>query len=662
MLIRLVLAAFLLCMVISCFSIIWQDGSLQINGISFNLVPEVHYRTNSNLCETIVFSSEQTVYPDSCRLDFTSEFMDVSIKIVPGQGFLSQDWQVLINQTFKADITIRDVALKIDWLDDKGRVFLRGPKAINSSDPNLNQDLYPFTEKQMQVKQEESSVWIIASGFAGCKDVEWLNSDRIYYYDNSLHFARLYNQTNMNLRLIDIKPCHAGQTDDWSFLLFSEKPFLPDFNLWPYGKRAALAISNDADGETQPKLDALFFGTSDLNSPEYQTSGLAANGIVASNTVFGTNIGSLSGTWDAIESEGSSIGYHTFSNGSDLSYQIRQSLLNDMIDYHIRLWIDHSLPTNPEDFGMNGGDITSPYYILDIINESEIDYAWLGDTPYTNPFNLFAEPWRLPHLIYYFEALSKPVWFFGRTRMEAWEYLNDYYLFDFKHNMTSENLDRLIEENGLCVCYTHFGFNPSDNIVSFYEVKDNGEYVIRNDVNDVLVMLNDYQKNHSLWIDTVENIFDRMFVVDSIKITEVAVSECPGFVSVTIQNTSDRDISNFEYSYGSSNYCIPLLEAETTETIFLNAGLLPNPDDELLPFLVQFSNGSVFVRSRDLQTMPAVKIRIYNVKGQLLYSANSDTEKNYLSLPFATKASGIYFARIEAEGYKNQISKFTVLK
>jgi hypothetical protein len=150
-----------------------------------------------------------------------------------------------------------------------------------------------------------------------------------------------------------------------------------------------------------------------------------------------------------------------------------------MLPYNIRLWIDHGVPTNPEDLAWNGLVEGSPHYIGDVINQSNIEYAWMADTPASNPFNAFDDPWRLPHLLYELTALEKPVWFFGRTRTQTWEYLDQQITIDMKNQMTPENLDRLLIDRGLNICYTHFCFTNWTGINSFYITTPEGEYQVR---------------------------------------------------------------------------------------------------------------------------------------------------------------------------------------
>ncbi len=638
------------------------DGSLRVNGIDFDLNLEFNYRTNLSFCQTLQFVKTAEVLADSVVIRYENAALDVRVSFVPQWNYLAKSWLMKVRADYKQNFLVRDLVLNMVYLTEQSPLFLRGPQAIYSGNASDNTNLYPFTEKFLEVKSGASSFWIVGSGYRGTEGAECIYNNSIRLYDHTVHFAALHSLTDVYERVIDTMPRQSGDTDWWSVLLFEEKPYLLRINRWPGVKQAALAISNDADGETYAKLKAVYFGSSNPASPDYLTKGLIANNIKVSNTVFGINKYYLGEVWHSIRNAGSSIGYHTYSGFADSTHATSHNLLNEMTEYNIRLWIDHDWSANPEDFNMYGGMADSPFYILDIINQSGVDYAWCGSTPPTNPFNVFTEPWRLPHKLHFFGALTRPVWFFGRTRMEAWEYIHDLYTVDFKHNMTPENLDRLIAEGGLCIAYTHFGFIPKVSRLSFYEVISNGEHVIRPEFNDVLVMLDDYQNNRGLWIETVENIFDRMFAIEGIRVVGVEETSTPGLVRMTLVNASELDVEDVSISYGSYRFSIPFFAANSTESLLLNGNNIPEPDEILLPFLAKFANGSINIRSREYMVIPPVKVSIYNIKGQLVRTHQTDREESSLSIPFTGKSSGVYFARIQAEGYRTQTAKFFVVK
>ncbi len=390
------------------------------------------------------------------------------------------------------------------------------------------------------------------------------------------------------------------------------------------------------------------------------TKGLIANHIPVSNTVFGIDINTLGSFWNTMLDAGNSIGYHTYSSFADYTDGTAQSLLTEMSDYNVRLWIDHA--HNNENFAEMGTWPDSSYYTIDVINQSGIDYAWMYDVPSTNPFNAFDDAWRLPHKLPYLQNLTRPVWFFGRTRMETWEFLNEAYMLDFKHVMTAENLDKLIQDKGLCIGYTHFCFANLSSRNGFHIEMPIGDYEIRDEFNDVLEMLDDYQNNRGLWIDTVENIFDRMLAIEQVEITAVEEVPVPGFVEITLKNKSDMDLPNLTFYYGSYMHEIEHLEANSQVTVLLNKNKPPSAETSVLPFNVQYKSGNVYIRSKDSQTIPPLQVSFYNIKGQLVGTSGTAVQSSYLAIPFSPRASGVYFSRIKAEGYQDQTTRFSVIK
>jgi len=82
----------------------------------------------------------------------------------------------------------------------------------------------------------------------------------------------------------------------------------------------------------------------------------------------------------------------------------------------------------------------------------------------------------------------------------------------------------------------------------------------------------------------------------------------------------------------------------------------------LLPLLLYAREGQVIIRSKELNQMPETKIKIYNMKGQLVTKMKSTIPTNYLIIPFLNKSSGTYLAKIECEGSKAVNKKFTYLR
>lgn len=642
-------------------SIYDNNGYFSVNSIRFKLTPEVNYKTHEFVYHTLSLTQIVNDYRDSCIVDFSSSLLDIKIKIEKTTDYYSKAWLTKVNVYYKQDVYIHDILLKIEFDNQQSLETFMGPKAINSRNTTDNISLCPYTDKVIEFKNSITSFWIAGSNHQQCKNIEWLKPNLICLYDHSLHYARLYRPPTPNERMIDYMPRKNGQKDLWSFVVFEQKPFIISINRWPGAKKAAFALTNDADQEVVNRLTSAFYGSSNPTNPNYLTKGLIANNIKISNTVFSINKPLLNEVWAQIKDFGNTICTHTYSDTSDVSSLTEQSLLSDLSEYNARLWIDHSLPNNKEDFGMFGGFADSPYYILDAINNSTIDYAWIGESPVSNPFNSYTEPWRLPHRVYYFQDLTRPVWFFGRNRMETWEYFSDYNIYGMKYNLTSENLDDLILKNGLCVGYTHFSFTHKIDRLGFYRVLENGDLEIREDVNDALIMLNDYQTNRGLWIDTVETIFDRMLAIEQVNVKSIEDDWAPGFIRVTIENTSTYNIPECSFVFNDVKYNIPMFESNSQYSFLINKSSL----DSLVinnPYQLFYKEGYLIIKKSIDEPITKLKAKIYNIKGQLVTKHNTYFEQYYVSIPFKNKASGTYIVEIDSENIKKQTLKFRVIK
>ena len=641
-----------------------NEANFDINGMELQILPLVSVKTAPNTYHNITFNTTVQAFSDSFQIDYTANELDLKLSLIKVSSFQSKSWRAVLKTSYKSDLQIRDIALSITFANSAGMSIYKGIKAINSHSINDNINLCPYTNRAIEFHGPNSSFWIVGSNYSGCSGVEAITDNSVNFYDHSLHNAKLSNYQNLVTdKLMDTMPAQHGNNNTWSFLLFEQKPYLVTINRWPAEKKAAFAITNDADGETYRKLKSAYFGSNNATNPSYLKKGLIVNHIKISNTVFGKNINAVGNVWSSIKSFGNSIGYHTYSETADSANIISNSLLNSMSAYNVRLWIDHSLPYNPEDLGCYGTINTSPYYILDIINSSNIDYVWVGDTPPTNPFNAFDEPWRLPHKLPFLSSLTKPIWFFGRTRMESWEYFDvNYNKFSMKYNLTTENLDKLLENNGLCVGYTHFSFDNDSTKNSFFNVFPNDDCEIRDDFNETLKMLDKYQQERGLWIDTLENIFDRMLAIEKVEIENIDTSSYPGLAKLTIKNCSSVDLKDLTLTNGNESKTSGTLSSQRQDCLFFTLDNLPESPSVHAPFVVYYVNQSIIVKDKVLDHVPPMSVKVYNLKGQIVRKYNQQIQTNYLVIDFPHKATGVYFARVKPVDDKAQLIKFSIVK
>lgn len=655
------LAALLLLSSLNAELSLGLSNDMQMNGIGFTWGIYADHRVAENSYQTLDFSTQSFSSPDSVWIVWASANVDITMSFKPISGLGAEAYQANVWADFKSETYLHELYLTMNNAQTPVYGNLKGAAAIQNADATQNLTLMPFRDMAAAFDQADKRFWIVASNYAGCENVEGLVANRISLYDYKGHFFRVFNTaTNQTDLLRDTLYRPAESTFHWGFLIFAQKPAIPDINRWPNGKKAALCISNDADGETLPRLQAVYEGSSNPNSPKYYTKGFFARNIPVSNTIFGVYQPILGAMWQKIMDHGNRIGYHTFTVEADPAGANAQALLTDLLPYNIRMWIDHALMQNPEDLGHTGLNQDSSYFVGDVIDASNIDYAWGADTPTTNPFNAYDEAWRLPHQVWEAKAFTRPIWFFGRTRMEVWDYHNGWSMLGMKYIMTPENLDMLIAQRGLHHCYTHFCPAPNAVVGAFYQVTPDGDYEVNDDVDEMLQMLDYYRTYKGLWIAPAEDVFDRMLAIEQVRVVEAESEDKDGARTVVMQNCSDMDIADFNLFYNGRSYSTPIFASGSRQTFKLLIAPSGENAPQLPDIFIAHSDGVITLKNRNGDYMQALNISIYNIRGQLVQTYNTQPGQQIV-LPFHGKASGIYFARVRDLNGKQQLTRFAVM-
>lgn len=663
---RLILLSLILSLSACLFAQNWYlgDGTLQLNGIPFKLQPSVTLRSAGNYQYDLDFNFSSQSYPDSLVLAYSHPDLDIRLKLRPYTGYHAAATQVEVFADFHSRLKVLDFRISPVFSNPKPSGSLRGPKAIFSRNPQDNINLYPFTDRVLEYLFSERSLFLAVANYKGCANIDWLSENAIHLYDHALHFARLYDAAAPGfIHRVDTLLRQPGDSNYYSFLIFEAQPPLLNISRWPYGKDAALVITNDADGEHPGRMRAAYWGSSNPQSPAYLTKGIIANNIKMTNTVFAASKPVVESIWRELMNYGITIGIHTYGNHADLSADTYQGLIYDLADFNIRTWIDHSWALNPDCICATGWDPESPYYVLNAINDSHIDYIWLGDAGYTNPFNSFTEPWRLPHKLYEFEHLTRPVWFYGRAMLGCWEALDHNYLTDFKHNLTAENLDQLLNENGLCVIYTHFYFVKTLSMEPFYDTLPNGDLELKDEANERFMLLDYYQKYRGLWVDTLEEVFDRMIAIEDLRITGSALDAESGEIRLELSNGSDYPLKDLALSNPENPHLrLTLMPGEATSILVSDTSpYLPNPAD-YLRFSTRFQDGRIYFYHKSCDSLPALKIELYNLRGQKLSSHSFDSGIDTPMIPFLNAAPGLYLAKVSTPWGFKRFVKVSVVK
>lgn len=640
-----------------------QANRLDFDNLNFNLNVHASKRISDNFYTDMTFSISRESWADSTRIVFSNADLDLNVTVSPRSQYLRQAWYFDVRAEFKRETFVRELMLDMDNSQNPIHAELTGVEAIHSRKEINNRTIGPFMDKAAEFSCGEQRFWIVASGYEACSGVEGIAMNRIVLYTFQNHNFRLYNPVlQHNAINRDTMYKAAGESEHWGFLLFTQKPVLLDINRWPGDHKAALCITNDADGETLPRLKAVFEGSNNPSNPSYYTKGFFARNIPVSTTIHGVNEPTLGEIWRLIKSKGNRIGWHTYTMLADPPGSNEQALLHDLVDLEIRHWIDHSVPNNPEDVAYEGLDPESPYFIADVINQSNIVYIWPGDTPRTNPFNAYDEAWRLPHKIWEATVFTKPVWFYGRTRYECWEYFDQYMSLSMKHVMIPENLDALIAARGLHVGYTHFCMSqfPGERN-SFWELLPNGDYVVRDDVDEMLQLLDYYRQYRGLWIAPLEDVFDRLLDMEEVKILAVEKTEADGALKVLLANNAERDIPEFQIRNNDNEYMISNFPAGSTREIILTEAS-GGEDIPGVQLQIRYQQGTLHISKISGEPIEPMRVEIFNLKGQRLVDRELTVQHWEVVIPFSGKASGIYLARFSRPGRLPIVQKFSVVK
>ncbi len=637
-------------------SLTWSaNDSIVVNQLSIRIEPVILvYNSDLVTYTTLAITPTlQTVFEENGEFSFNYNVPQLNMKI----SFkpFNNNYQVYTRIDYKMDTEIRFISIVLHT--PTNTQLLIGSEAVMQQDASKNHPTTPFSNKIVQYSSGSNSFWVIGSHYDGTSGIERIENNQILLYDYHDHWAFFPRTETMH----NWYPRKNGDSNDYTFLIAETKPFFPFINYYPAGKKAALCISNDADNESDSFLRAAYFGTSDSLSADYKQKGLATNHIRVTNTVFGEDLPTLKPIWNELLRYGNSIGYHTYSNFNDDISLLRQNLLYDMKPYNMKVWIDHG--TNYENFDNYGTIPDSSSYSLDIILESSIKYVWMMRNQSESYINAYTEFNQLPHRVY--AITDKPLYFFKRRMCSEWT-MPDMPNNSFSVNVTAPHLDTLIAERGLFIVYTHFClFRETAQVYNFLTYDPQTRIAaLKPEANTCFEMMDDYQQNHGLWIDTTENVFDRILASDSLMIQNVLVTN--DNIQFKISNTSSTSLSNVELTYFDQVQTIPVMEAgsehilsftKSDEDVTVNHYFLKN---------IRYSSKTMAkhkIFSFSLPIESELKsIAVYNIRGQKLDYVSPSMNYDKLDIDLSGKSSGIYFLKLEDKHSNQKLIKFTFIK
>lgn len=296
------------------------------------------------------------------------------------------------------------------------------------------------------------------------------------------------------------------------------------------GREAVFNITNHADSQSPETLEAVMFGASDVNDPNYGVKGFVPRGIKTSWSAF----------WVSTEEKGRGITDPDFLEAlkkiheaghevmphrtTPMDDDYRVNIKPRLEDYHkhfnSRMWIDHSLGGGARNIGLKseGGLPEAENYIMDYLEEYGYEYAWayidvnrylmknyidhLDDRKQGMPHFLMYQNTNLsfPNSV----AYQYPTW--RAPIQELFDYLNE------------KTIDQLIENQGVSLCHEYFAHFNQDG----YMFHSGDVYRISDRLDKLLAYLSKKQEEGSLWIPTLEEFGDRFQELRKVSVYPVA--------------------------------------------------------------------------------------------------------------------------------------------
>ena len=241
----------------------------------------------------------------------------------------------------------------------------------------------------------------------------------------------------------------------------------------PYGYDAVLTLTNHADNETLARIKAVAYGTENESDPDYGTKGIAARGIGWTKSVFVSGTGSYASLADAdfkslidqMYQDGVVIVGHSITPGTD-SRAVVAAGLATLSQYNSRCWIDHGAAggtSNWEDLASQGAIKGSAYYILDLLDQYNYQYAWsyidLSTANYALNMLKPSATSDIRPFLFYSNRVDDNV--YDNKKIYLWSTINTNRTPDYFY--ASDRVDSLINERGVHISHEYFGLWSCEN-------------------------------------------------------------------------------------------------------------------------------------------------------------------------------------------------------
>jgi hypothetical protein len=375
----------------------------------------------------------------------------------------------------------------------------------------------------------------------------------------------------------------------------------------PYGYDAVLTFTNHPDSETLARIKAVAYGTENESDPSYGTKGIAGRGIGWTKGVFvsgqtGADLqnASFKSLIDQMYQDGVVIVGHSITPYTD-SRAVVAAGLATLSQYNSRGWIDHSASGGTddwEDLASQGAIKGSAYYILDLLDQYNYQYAWSyidlsTDNRALNMLKPSATSDIRPFLFYNNRVDDNVN---DNKKIYLWSTINTNKTPDYFY--TNDRVNTLISERGVHIAHEYYGYYTCENhawynncgTIEIYPTFDSQlEYIAgkraagllwsppRVELGDYLVPLKDVLVTYNS--DGTVTVTNNSLV----DVTGITLLTENNIQSVTIDN---YDLVSFGDSYGDKEMVLPTIVSGDSVKLDISYG----DKDSSVPTIV--SNGT----------------------------------------------------------------------
>ncbi len=325
---------------------------------------------------------------------------------------------------------------------------------------------------------------------------------------------------------LDETPRRAGESTSYtlSWLLRDGAP-LPLPSRFPAGHLAAIAFTDHADQGSAARTEALTFGHTGALSEPNPTRGMVSHGLSLTKTIFlkrspgyqpQLDDPAFAHLVDAMRARGVAIGLHSVSGATDTRHSTREALREALPRTGpLRTWIDHQPNTNCEALSNQGWDPSSPYYMLDLLQEHGTRTLWAVHDVVVpgNHLNMLSDqgPARRPVIYPHARLRHGPEGAPPLVFNSAWFFIDREAL---KRRFADANLDRLQRERGLLLAHTYLDNARAEGKLANRALLEAGPgrtMRLRDDADDLFARLGQRQARRELLVGDVDHIAHHLY-------------------------------------------------------------------------------------------------------------------------------------------------------